>query len=73
MAQSLKFFNKVALPLLTKLDVGFVRSFDDEVAEKISQECAKLAILEVFGNNRCTSKAHTRLELLVIGRQGEDI
>ncbi|KAM9937483.1 hypothetical protein OXX80_002989 [Metschnikowia pulcherrima] len=66
-------FNKVALPLLTKLDVGFVRSFDDEVAEKISQECAKLAILEVFGNNRCTSKAHTRPELLVIGRQGEDI
>ncbi|GEQ69235.1 hypothetical protein JCM33374_g2906 [Metschnikowia sp. JCM 33374] len=66
-------FSKVSLPLLTKLDVGFVRSFDDQVAENISQQCTKLAILEVFGNNRCTSKAHTRPELLVIGRQGEDI
>lgn len=66
-------FTKIGLPLLTKLDVGFVRSFDDPVAECLSHECPKLAILEVFGNNRCTSKAHTRPELLVIGRQGEDI
>ncbi|OBA23122.1 RNI-like protein [Metschnikowia bicuspidata var. bicuspidata NRRL YB-4993] len=63
----------VSFPLLTRLDVGFVRSFDDEAAEQLSRECPKLAVLEVFGNNRCTAKARTRRELLVIGRQGEDI
>lgn len=67
------FYSKVSLPLLTKLDIGFVRSFDDEVTEIFSEKCSKLAYLEVYGDNRCTSKAKVRSDLLVIGRQGDAI
>lgn len=66
-------FGRLALPLLTKLDVGFVRQFDNQVLEAFSRECPKLTVLEVFGSNRCTSQATTRPDLLVIGRQGEDL
>lgn len=71
--QKQAFYSSVALPLLTRLDIGFVRSFDDEVAEKFSDECAKLNILEVYGDNKCTSKAKLRLDILVIGRQGDAV
>lgn len=67
------FYSRVSLPLLTKLDVGFVRSFDDEVTEKFSEKCPKLTYLEVYGDNRCTSKAKVRSDLLIIGRQGDAI
>lgn len=67
------FYSKVSLPLLTKLDIGFVRSFDDEVTEIFSEMCPKLTYLEVYGDNRCTSKAKVRSDLLVIGRQGDAI
>lgn len=67
------FYLQQSLPLLTKLDVGFVRAFDDLVLEKFSEECPKLAIVEVFGNNRCTAKASVRDDLLVIGVQGENL
>lgn len=71
--QKKHYFSKVSLPLLTKLDVGFVRNFDNEVTEKFSEKCAKLTYLEVYGDNRCTSKAQVRLDLLIIGRQGDAI
>lgn len=67
------FYLKVSLPLLTKLDVGFVRGFDNKVLQKVSEECHKLAIVEVFGNNRCTGKIPLRDDLLVIGNQGENL
>lgn len=67
------FYPKVSLPFLTKLDAGFVRGFDDAVLRKISEECPKLAIVEVFGNNRCTGKVAVREDLLVIGIQGENL
>lgn len=62
----------VTLPLLTKIDVGFVRCVDDTVCEVFSAQCPNLAIMEVFGDNKCTSKAEIRADVLVIGRQGED-
>lgn len=65
------YYNHIEFPLLTRLDVGFVRSFDNEVASKFSDSCSKLAVLEVFGDNKCTFKAKTRQDLLVIGRQGD--
>lgn len=69
--QDRRYFEQVALPLLTRLDMGFVRKVDDEVAGKISEACPKLAILEVYGNNLCTSRARVRADLLLIGRQGD--
>ena len=63
-------YQKIALPLLTKMDAGFVRAFDDCVLRKLSEQCPKLAIVEVFGDNRCTEKANVRSDLLVIGIQG---
>lgn len=71
--QKTYFYTKVTLPLLTKLDIGFVRNFDDEVTEKFSEKCSKLTYLEVYGDNRCTSKANVRSDLLIIGRQGDSI
>lgn len=71
--QRVVFYPKISLPLLTKLDIGFVRGFDDVVLGKVSDECPKLAIVEVFGNNRCTNKARIRDDLLVIGIQGENL
>lgn len=71
--QKVVFYPKVSLPLLTKLDVGFVRGFDNKVLQKVSEECEKLAIVEVFGNNRCTGKIPLRDDLLVIGVQGENL
>lgn len=67
------FYPKVSLPLLTKLDVGFVRGFDDAVLQRLSEECPKLAIVEVFGDNRCTGKIPIRDDLLLIGIQGENL
>lgn len=72
-AQKKVYYPKVSLPLLTRLDVGFVRNFDDEAASKFSEEYSRLNILEVYGNNRLTSKAQVRPNLLVIGRQGDTI
>lgn len=65
------YYEKTPLPLLTRWDVGFVRSFNDEVAHKVSESCSKLAILEVYGDNKCTSKALVRPDILVIGRQSD--
>lgn len=71
--QKQTFYSRVSLPLLTRLDIGFVRSFDDEVAEKFSDKCSKLNILEVYGDNKCTSRAKLRPDILVIGRQGDAV
>lgn len=65
------YYKYIDLPLLTRLDVGFVRCFDDDLARQFSEKCPKLRILEVFGDNRCTVKVHVRPDLLIIGRQGD--
>lgn len=70
------FFEVVAvkkLPLLTTLDCGFVRAVDNKVIELLGKACPKLKILEVYGNNRCTSAAKIRKGLQVIGRQSDSI
>lgn len=68
-----KYFLEVRLPLITTLDVGFVRSIDNMVLQMIGEFCPKLKILEVFGDNRCTSKAAVREGMLIIGRQSDCI
>lgn len=60
-------------PLLTNLDIGFVRGVDDSVLAILSRICPKLEILEVYGNNRCTEKALVRSGLTIIGRQTDSI
>lgn len=63
----------LTFPLLTYLDIGFVRSVDDSVLAILSRICPNLEILEVYGNNRCTDKALFRDNLTVIGRQTDSI
>ncbi|OWB63285.1 hypothetical protein B5S29_g4252 [[Candida] boidinii] len=68
-----KISRNLRLPLLTYLDLGFVRSCDDKVLAILSRICPKLAILEVYGNNRCTSDANVRSDLRIIGRESDSI
>ncbi|ODQ77614.1 hypothetical protein BABINDRAFT_172697 [Babjeviella inositovora NRRL Y-12698] len=67
------YLRSTALPLLTHLDIGFVRSVDDLVVEIIGNTCPKLALLEVYGNNRVTRKTRIREGLKLIGRQSDTI
>lgn len=67
------FYGHVSFPLLTRWDAGFVRAVDDEVLSLVSKNCSKLAYVEVYGNNKCTSKARVRDDLLIIGRQSDVI
>ncbi|KAG7825819.1 hypothetical protein KL919_000407 [Ogataea angusta] len=60
-------------PLLTALDIGFVRSCDDSALAVLSRIAPKLSILEVYGNNRCTPAAIVRDSLKIIGRQSDSI
>ncbi|ODV84361.1 hypothetical protein CANARDRAFT_201121 [[Candida] arabinofermentans NRRL YB-2248] len=72
-----KFFTRLSrnlrFPLLTALDIGFVRSCDDSVLAILSRIAPKLSILEIYGDNRCTHKAIVRSDLRVIGRQSDSI
>ncbi|GME69533.1 unnamed protein product [[Candida] boidinii] len=68
-----KISRNLRLPLLTYLDLGFVRSCDDKVLAILSRICPKLAILEVYGNNRCTADANVRSDLRIIGRESDSI
>lgn len=67
------YYEHIKLPLLTTCDMGFVRAVDDEILSQFSHLCPKLSILEVYGDNRCTSRANYRDGLLVIGRQNDEI
>lgn len=66
-----KYYPALSFPLLTSLNIGFVRAVDDQILNLISKKCPKLKILEVFGNNKCTYRANTREDLIIIGRQGD--
>lgn len=67
----LKYYENISLPLLTMLDVGFVRAVDDEVLHLISKCCTKLSIIEVYGDNHCTLKAKLGSKIVVVGRQND--
>lgn len=71
--ENYEYFPALSFPLLTSLDLGFVRSVDNQILTLISQRCPKLKVLEVFGDNRCTNAAKTRDDLIVIGRQSDTI
>lgn len=68
-----EFYSSISLSLLTKWDLGFVRAVDDDILSLISDNCSKLSIVEVYGDNRCGPKANTRKDLIVIGRQHDTI
>lgn len=68
-----KLSRNLTLPLLSYLDIGFVRSVDDSVLAILSRICPTLEILEVYGNNRCTDKALVRENLTILGRQTDSI
>lgn len=67
------YYEHIKLPLLTTCDMGFVRAVDDEILCQLSNLCPKLSILEVYGDNKCTSRANFRDGLLVIGRQNDEL
>ena len=69
----INYFAKLNFAYLTTLDCGFVRSVDNEVLSLISDHCHKLSIIEAFGCNRCNSKAKTRPDLIVIGRESDTL
>ncbi|CAN3377242.1 hypothetical protein DIURU_003507 [Diutina rugosa] len=62
-------YSQVSLPLLTKLDLGFVRAVDDEVLKLLEDVAPKLSIVEVYGDNRVTNRAELAPGTLLIGRQ----
>ncbi|GME68278.1 unnamed protein product [Ambrosiozyma monospora] len=68
-----KLSRKLYFPLLTTLDIGFVRSVDDSVLSILSRVAPKLKILEVYGDNKCTPKALVRDDLRIIGRENDSI
>lgn len=70
---SRKYYKHIGFPLLTYFDVGFVRAVDNEVLELIGESCPQLKVIEVYGDNRCTSRARFRNGLMVIGRQSDEI
>ncbi|KAL6452575.1 RAD7 DNA repair protein RAD7 [Candida maltosa Xu316] len=70
---NVKFYDYIKLPLLTYFDVGFVRSVDNEVLQLIGESCPQLKVIEVYGDNRCTSRARVREGLMIIGRQSDEI
>ena len=70
---SIAHFHAIKLPLLTYLDASFVRAVDNEILTLISENCPKLQIIEVYGDNRCTNKAVFEDSLMVIGRQTDDL
>ncbi|CAX43446.1 DNA repair protein, putative [Candida dubliniensis CD36] len=71
--KDVEYYNHIKLPLLTYLDSGFVRAIDNELLFLIGESCPQLKIIEVYGDNRCTSKARIRPGLMVIGRQSDEI
>ncbi|KAI5963317.1 RAD7 [Candida pseudojiufengensis] len=69
----LHYYHEIHLPLLTYLDCSFVRSVDNEILSLIGNHCPKLQIIEVYGDNRCNGKATFRDDLMVIGRQSDEL
>jgi len=69
----LKLSRNVRFPLLTSLDIGFVRSVDDSVLAIWSRIAPKLTIMEVYGDSRCSDKAMIRHGLNIIGRETDTI
>lgn len=56
---------------LTTINMGFVRAVTDSVIELLSENCLKLTIMEIYGNNHCTGNATIKPELKVIGVQSD--
>ena len=56
---------------LRSLDVGFVRSVDDEVVERICDACGELVELKVWGDNRITQTVRLPEGVRIIGREAD--
>lgn len=66
-------FGSVRCPRLNYIDLGFVRSVDDEVIQQLGTQNLKLKLMEVFGDNLVTEKANVRRGLILVGRQSDSI
>ncbi|KAH3902852.1 related to DNA repair protein RAD7 [Saccharomycodes ludwigii] len=64
-------FEGMNFPVLERFNCSFVRSVDDSIIKLIETNCPKLTVLEVFGNNKISSKAMVRKGLALIGRQSD--
>lgn len=61
------------LPLLTRLDLGFVRTVDDAVVARLGESCPLLELLEVYGDPGVTRMAKVRDGVRLVGRQSDSI
>ncbi|CEP64061.1 UV-damaged DNA-binding protein RAD7 LALA0_S10e01354g [Lachancea lanzarotensis] len=66
-------FEAMSCPKLERLDIGFMGCANDKLVKKLGEQNPKLEILEVFGDNLVTGKAHIRSGLTVIGRQSDTL
>ncbi|SCU86580.1 LAFA_0E01728g1_1 [Lachancea sp. 'fantastica'] len=66
-------FEVLSSPNLKRLDIGFMGCANDELVKKLGEQNPQLEILEVFGDNLVTGKAHIRSGLTVIGRQSDSL
>jgi len=70
--ESWGFWWKGRVERLQSLDVGFVRSVDDIVVEKLCEEvCPKLRELKVWGNNRITEVVKVPAHIRIVGREAD--
>lgn len=58
---------------LTTVDLGFVRSVDDELINNMSDSMAHLKSISVYGDARVTQACRPRAGLLLFGRQSDSI
>lgn len=58
---------------LKHLDASFVRCVDDHVVKTVGSQNPSLQLMEVFGDNLISNKAHIREGLTLIGRQSDSI
>lgn len=61
------------LPLLTIFDCGFVRSMNNTALRTVMKNCPSLAVIEVYGNNKCNDITIERENLKIIGREIDTI
>ncbi|KAF8464599.1 hypothetical protein BDZ91DRAFT_697616 [Kalaharituber pfeilii] len=66
-------WGKIGMKLdrLRSLDIGFVRSVDDMVVERLCEVCPNLGELKVWGNNHITEAVKVPPNIRLIGREAD--
>lgn len=60
-------------PHLTSLNIGFLRSVDDDLVEKLVDSCRHLTLIEAWGSPKITESCKLSRPVRLIGRQAEII